>query len=127
MLAYICWALIASFRWSVGGLNWLSDELAKGNLTVYLRDDAIDELEVAGKTLSGARENLRQMLKQVIGLIVPLKTATEQVVQVMQNHRGCWSAAVRNRTGGHRHERNGEHRTGNCQELDLGGQCGTEC
>lgn len=52
----VCVAFIASFNWSVSGLNWFAGELAKGNLTVFLRNEARDELSEAGRLLGDARD-----------------------------------------------------------------------
>jgi methyl-accepting chemotaxis protein len=82
LLAYVCVSFIASFNWSVGGLNWFAGELAKGDLTVYLRDDDRDELSEAGRLLGNARNNVRKIMKQVIALMTPVTLATEEVSEV---------------------------------------------
>lgn len=82
LLAYVCVAFVASFSWSVSGLNWFAGELAKGNLTVFLRDDARDELSEAGRLLGDARNNVRKIMKQVVALMTPVTLSTEEVSEV---------------------------------------------
>jgi methyl-accepting chemotaxis protein len=79
VLVYLGCAFYANFINMVGGLNWFADELAKGNLTVSLDDKDADELSMAGRTLSRARDSLRQLVKQVSSLTAPLTTAADEV------------------------------------------------
>jgi methyl-accepting chemotaxis protein len=79
LLAYFCLVFYVSFRFSVSGLNWVSQRLAEGDLTAYLRDTAPDELSQAGRKLRESCSQLRPILKQATTLTATLNETNAAV------------------------------------------------
>lgn len=82
VLTYFGWVIYANFKNMVDGLNWLAVEMSKGNLTVSLEENDVDELSQAGRGISAARDSLRRLVKKVASLINPLATAAEEVSSI---------------------------------------------
>jgi methyl-accepting chemotaxis protein len=81
-IKYLGFTFYLSFNSSVSGLSWFAGELAQGNLTVFLADNEKDELSSAARLLSKARDSLRKVVKQMVGLTGPLSTTLEEVSNV---------------------------------------------